>query len=217
VCVNSTCELNYTVGASGQGFVDACLTGTPVAGSPFLISTDDGSAGATMPFPFLYYSQSQTSFWMSSNGSLGFGAPPGNSAEYLFACPMPTSSDPPFALAVFGDDQITSVSGICASVVGSAPNRKLVVTWKNSTLFASPTATLLYSAIMSETTNTIDVVYGTMTDTNAATLLRAQGQMAAIGMQDLAPTLATVFACHTPSAPAAGAVTPSGTSIRFTP
>jgi hypothetical protein len=219
VCQSGSCVVSYTEGASPQGFIDACTTGTAVTGSPFLANADDSVATGTLPFALSFYGAAQSTFWLSSNGAMGFGAPPLNSGQFTFVCPLPNSAaDPVFSLMVFGDDLVAGPAGVCASTVGSAPNRKFVVTWEHAYLYpTSPigtpggsTSNLQFSAIFSETTNTIDIVYNVMTDTNAGFLAEAHGGLAVVGVQNAGPSLATQFSCHTQSE------TP-GTAIRFTP
>jgi hypothetical protein len=171
-----------------------------------------GNAGLTLPFAFSYFTQAQTQFWFSTNGVLGFGTVPGNATSYTFGCPLPSTANPgnPVpGMLVFAADLYTGASGICASVVGSAPNRQLVVTWMDSGVVGpGPSFTvkgdLLFSAILSEGTNTIDLVYSTtMSDPDSIT--------AVIGIQSANATYYSQYGCAVLGTDVAGK------AIRFTP
>ncbi len=73
---------------------------------------------------------------------------------------------------------------------GLAPNRKLVVTWKNMkfTGDTNGTANMIFSTILSEGSDRIDFAYNTMTSSNAQA--RANGNSATIGVQSASGTAA---------------------------
>jgi hypothetical protein len=128
-----------------------------------------------------------------------FGTP---DASFFNDClPSPLLSNAIFA---FWDDLITRTPGVCTATVGTAPNRQFVVTWNDAMFFGTAAGNLTFSLFLNEGTNTIDVVYSSMTGDPAA-----RGNSATIGVQDIGATN-TQHSCNM------NAVM-SGTAIRFTP
>lgn len=190
---------SYVRTASTLSFVNACtLPGV----TPVLTNTDDGTSTATMPFAFRFYDVMTSSVWFSSNGVVGFGTA---SSSYSNTC-LPSPGGPRPAIMAFWDDLATRATGVCAGTVGTAPNRQFVITWNDAQPLGDGASHMTFSVVLSEGTNTVDIVYQTMTGST-----RAQGDSATIGVQNSAGTAATQFSCNT-----AGSVM-SGTAIRFNP
>lgn len=188
----------YTESSPVTGFVDACsMPGHTVV----LVSVDDDTAVTTLPFEFIFYGYRGTSAWVSSNGVIGFGSTA--SSTLSNAC-LPSTSGPQNALFAFWDDLVTSTAGVCLGTLGAAPNRVHVVTWSNAHTFGDATSVLTFSAMLTETANTVDVVYQTLTGATAT------GASATVGVQNQDRTMATQHSCDTASLA-------SGTAIRFTP
>jgi hypothetical protein len=197
-CAGGTCAAVYTVGASPQAFVDACT----IAGHTNLLATVDDGASAliAMPISFVFYGTTVTQYWVNADGAMGFGTPFGT---FIYPC-LPSASDPELAIMPFAVDLVQRANGICVGVIGAAPNRQMVLTESDGYVYNDATTHVTYSVFLNESTDTIDVVYLTMTGANA------QGQTAVVGVQDGTGTDATQFSCDTTSEPA-------GTAIRFTP
>jgi hypothetical protein len=183
-------------------FIDACsLPGV----MPVLGCHDNASiSGLNMPFSFSFYGLPATKYWINTNGVLGFGL--ASSSLPRVACPLPnTSPDPYPAIYAFGDDLYTR-NGVCFSVVGQRPSRQFVVTWEDALLNMTHSGHLTFSVVLTETSNTIDLMYETMTGGP-----EAQGTLAAIGIEDTSGTLFTQFSCDTAS------ITTTPFDVRFTP
>ena len=77
---------------------------------------------------------------------------------------IPTASTPnAFIAALWGDNE-TRTPGVCVATTGSTPNRQWVVEWRDAYYFFGVTAAhLTFEVILTEGSNTIDLVYGTMT------------------------------------------------------
>jgi hypothetical protein len=113
---------SYGRGPSPLAFIDACAA---AGSSTYLPGSDDGTATATLPFTFQFYSNPYTAVGISSNGVLGF---PTVSGQYTnFPLRYPTMGEAIFA---FWDD-LYQRTGICAATVGTAPNRRYVVEWND--------------------------------------------------------------------------------------
>jgi len=121
-------------------------------------------SGSTFSFKFCgtYY----TSFGVSDNGIVTLGVTPGTTVYALPNTTVPTIS--PFA----NDTRVGTDGEVEAKIVGTAPNRTLVIQWTNNMIRYLTTAaagTATYQVRLYESSNVIEFVYGTMT-TNAATV-----------------------------------------------
>ncbi len=186
-------------------FVDACA----LSGSVTVLAshTDSDTGKLTLPFVFDFYGVPQTEYWANTKGVVGFDGTPTHIGT--FACPLPqTLVNPHPAVYAFADDLETRTTGMCIAVTGTKPDRQLVITWENAALVSNTASHLTFSVVLTETNNTIDVLYGSMTGPT-----EAQGTLAVIGLEDQSGTLSTQFACQSMKA-----VIPSTPfAIRFTP
>jgi hypothetical protein len=202
ICSSGTCMIgaytHYTESSPTTAFVDACT----IAGHTTVLTTvDDSTSSITLPFTFGFYDYRGTAAWVSSNGVAGFGSTP--SISYSNSC-LPSTGAPLNALFAFWDDLKTRATGVCYGTLGSAPNRVEVITWSDAQTLADASSHLTFSVILTETSNTIDVVYQTLSGTNSS------GQSATIGVQNTAGTIATQHSCDSPSLS-------SGAAIHYTP
>ncbi|MCF6133171.1 T9SS type A sorting domain-containing protein [Flavobacterium wongokense] len=130
-------------------------------------SDDTQSSLANIGFDFYLMGTRYTQFSGSDNGIIGLGAQPGTGVYTL-----PNSVTATVAtIAPFGNDMRVGTNGIVRSkVVGTAPNRCLVVEWSNNMIRYISTAaagTGTFQLRLYESTGVIEFVYGGMT-TNAA-------------------------------------------------
>jgi hypothetical protein len=154
-------------GGDTSGFIDACLLpGMTKAAFNQTGSLDANDEGVTavldLPFPFTLYGASHTKYWITTNGQLGFGPTLGGSAFGQVTCPIPDSRFTTPILLVYSVDLVGRLepdAGVCYATTGTAPDRKLVVTWKDSFFYeAWLTSNVTFSATLNEGTNVIDVV-----------------------------------------------------------
>jgi len=189
------------------GFIDACLlpgmtraTFTPTASFP---ATDEGvTAALDLPFSFTLYGTPHTKYWITTNGQLGFGATPGGSAFGQARCPLP---DPVFStpiLLAYSADLLIRAddpgSGVCYATTGSAPDRKLVVTWKDLFFYEAGIGShATFSAMFNESTNVIDVVIERVDAPYYQYFETGEGSV--LGVQS--GSSASTFSCFQPLAP----------------
>ncbi len=203
-CASGSCAIttHYMAVASPPGvtFIDAC--GAPGANT-YLANVDDGSALAPLPFAFRYWATnipSGSNINLCSNGWLGMDGSPG---DYLSGS-LPTHGTPSAIVAPHWGDDHNGTPGQCVATVGVAPYRKWVAEWQNDYYCCTVgTTSLTYEVILSETSNTVDFVYGAMNGVRTQTA----------GIGDYTGAMA-VGACPgggTSCAPAAGS------SVRFLP
>jgi hypothetical protein len=186
-------------------FVDACtLPGAATGIIPSHTALDTGQF--PLPFAFYFYRVRQMQYWANTDGTLGFDGKP---LHIGVQCPLPKMLLQPFpAVYAFAANVATRTTGICIAITGTHPSQQLVVTWENAQIANDSSTHLTFSIVLTEATNTIDLLYGTMSGSS-----EAQGSLAAIGMEDESGTLATTVSCMsmTPF------ITSTPFAIRFTP
>jgi len=200
-CMTAGPDGGYTSGTSPQVFVDACSQ----AGSTrhtFGDADDDVTPVLALPFAFDFYGVPVTQYWVTTNGYLGFGGST-NLTTNGNCLPSPFAPRP----GIYADlDDLISTNGLCTAVTGTAPNRKLVITWPNMSHFNYGGVSFTFSVLLSETTKTIDLVYSTMTGT-----AQARGIDAVVGMQNGDGSRFNELACFQ------SGYLMTGLAIRFTP
>jgi hypothetical protein len=158
---------SYRITDTVPMFIDACATGTHVtdltSSSTNANPRDDGhsSTALSLPFPFTFFATSTSSVWVDTNGYLTLGAPntPTDGAW--------EPQDPNPLIAALWEDLAlgpSPSSDLCVLSVGQAPNRRWAVEWLRARDLSATTSTLTFEVILSEGTNTIDLVYKTLDD-----------------------------------------------------
>ncbi|MBK8696929.1 MAG: hypothetical protein IPN17_32875 [Deltaproteobacteria bacterium] len=166
----------YSRTTSPLGFIDACgASGATVLwpGS----SVDDASQSVPIPFSFSFYGGLFSSGWVNSNGTFSFSS---GSAAYGHT-PLPNGALPNTIFPHWDDLYLRATGNACVATVGMAPNRQFVVQWRDASFCCSddPTAHLNFEVVLSEGSNTVDVIYGSMGPST-----RATGGNATIGIQN---------------------------------
>ncbi|SFT79312.1 Por secretion system C-terminal sorting domain-containing protein [Lishizhenia tianjinensis] len=112
--------IDWDVACPTIGFVDISGTGTDLG------LTDDSEAGITLPFPILYQGNLITDITVGNNGGVILGTQTGNVG---FGGNFNTMADG--TLYIWGDDLDSETGNVYWDVVGSAPNRTLIIHWHN--------------------------------------------------------------------------------------
>jgi hypothetical protein len=201
-------------GGGSTGFLDACLlpgmTRATFHQTGTIDPNDEGvTAALSLPFPFALGGTTHTSYWITTNGQLGFGATPGGSAFGQVTCPLPDARFASPILLAYSADLVTRIddqSGVCYAVTGTSPKRKLVVTWKDAFFYeAWLTSHVTFSAVLNEGSNVIDVAIDRV---NAPSLPAFEGgAAAALGRQ--AGESGYSFSCFQQA--------PAGTIVHYNP
>ncbi len=97
-------------------------TATNVVGSG-----DDAYFSVPLPFPVTFYGNTYNTVYVSTNGWASFEPV---TSSYLSNSNLPNTSNPNALLAVFWDDLVVQ-DNIYTEVVGTSPNRKFVIEWRN--------------------------------------------------------------------------------------
>ena len=148
---------NYTFASSSGNY--STLTG----GTTFLSGTwDDGATTTlvTIPFSFTYNGTAYTSLGIDANGFITLGSL--NTDVY---CGLQTS--PVNSISAYGTDLVgaSASSSITYGTRGSSPNRQFVIQWSDCDHYGNGAVNHWnFQIILNETTNTVQVVWGTSTD-----------------------------------------------------
>jgi len=126
-------------------------TGTPIA------SSDDATHGPfSIGFTFTFFGTTYTQFYVGSNGWIGFSAAQttGYTAAYI-----PNTSSPKNVIMADWEDLLPGASNIRYTTTGSAPNRKLIVSFYQVPHYNCNTNLHTFQFILNETSNVIEINY----------------------------------------------------------
>ncbi|HSH02163.1 MAG TPA: hypothetical protein VLL52_06540 [Anaerolineae bacterium] len=189
----------YTYVDSNSGclatFEDISATGTGTG------LGDDGEIGITIPFTFYFYGQAVTDITIGNNGGLLLNTlvgdvPAGNGA-------LPNSAG--LGVYTFWDDIDSDTGDVYYEVLGTAPNRRLVVQWHQRPRFSN-IGDATFQATLYETTNEITFNY---LDVDFGNATYDEGNSATVGINRNLDT-ALQYSFNTP-------VITDGLAICFTP
>jgi len=217
---------DYMKSTSTQAYINACTFTND--GQPTLLDTT-----VTLPFGFSFYGiQATKTATFNRNGVVAFNgtAPPSGANTAFKSTFLPENTKLPVSVSpglyVFWDklNYNNTATAICHGTSGTAPNRQFVFTWRNMKGYGNTdnSTNLTFSAVLTEGSDTIDLVYKTMSsavgnDTVFTTITNAQrasGKKAVVGVQG--PS--TGGNISTPAfAPLGGTDTSTGKAYRFTP
>ena len=165
-------------------------------------------------FNFTYYGSSWSQFYISSNGLVTFGEGSNDPSED----PIPTAGTPENMIAAFWDDLSIDPSGnILYTTVGAAPNRKLIIQFRNMGFYYGPVYLGTFSVILYETTNRIQTQYRLLV---LPTSTAVHGGSATFGIENSDGTEGVQYAYHNSSAVTSGqaiSYTPSGSTYTLDP
>ncbi|WP_433205451.1 carboxypeptidase regulatory-like domain-containing protein [Dactylosporangium sp. CS-047395] len=138
-------SFGYTCTVQSAPFVPADDTVLALTG-------DDAAQPVDLPFAMPFYGQAPTSLWVSTNGLITLDNP-NLVQEYPVneSYPIPSPNGPSGVIAPFWDDlEIDASSSVRTATVGTAPNRRFVVEWRNATMWSDHSARLTAEAILGE-------------------------------------------------------------------
>ncbi|MBM3922658.1 MAG: hypothetical protein FJ340_05560, partial [Sphingomonadales bacterium] len=162
----SSSNYTFSTNATGSLALDANSNAVDMTtGTTTLLSggSDFGVSSVTnIPFTFIFMGRPFSQFSATADGMLNLGAT-ANSGTTLTA--SGASATTPRISAFGGDLYLGSSGKIHSKVVGSAPNRCLIVEWNSVALFFSATAAnanSTWQVRLYETTGMVEFVYGAM-------------------------------------------------------
>jgi hypothetical protein len=157
-----TCVSGYACAITPGGTI---VPGTTDTGN----HCDDCVTNITLPFPFSLYGSPYASVNLSSNGNAQFVS---NNIEFANTCLPVTTMGP--TIFPYWDDLVTEGTtctggcGIYTSVSGAPPNRIFNIEWR--TFYFSNPGNAYFEIRLYETTNTFDVILGTINTGGTATI-----------------------------------------------
>lgn len=156
---------------------------------------DDLSLGPyNIGFPFSFYGNNYTQFYINSNGQILFGSGSSTGEEAL----IPTAAAPNNFIAAFWDDLIVDSYGkILYKTIDDEPDRKLIVQFKNMGFYPAPANLGTFSVILYETSNVIQIQYRLIV---LSTSIKVHGGSATIGIENSTGTSGVQYAYHNPDA-----------------
>ncbi|HWA73183.1 MAG TPA: S8 family serine peptidase [Polyangiaceae bacterium] len=158
---------------------------------------DDDQFTVPLPFQFTYYGQTYTSANISINGAVGFLS---NQFIGFGNTPLPDPTLPNGAIYAFWDDlYFDGVGSLSTEVIGTAPNRKFVIEWKDVVLLRDTSQRLTFEMVLSET-GQILVQYASGGSPGIA------GDSATIGIEDETGAVGLQYSYNEPSLVAQSAV-----------
>jgi hypothetical protein len=182
-----TVQILYRYAVTSSTYNYRTITGTS------LWLGDDDSAVISSPFPVQYGGGSFTDLYIGANGALSFDSgsiSPLNSS-------LPTSSVSTL-VAPFWDDLYPYPGNVFWEVIGSAPNRELVVEWRDiSHYYSSSLATVKFQVVFFEGKSDVLFNYADTSFGGSWSYLD-QGASATVGSQ-VGPNAATQFSHNNPS------------------
>jgi len=141
-----------------------------------LLLADNGvSSPITLPFNFPFYGVEKSSIYVSANGVVGFSTDGLSATENI---PMANGAPPNDFIAPYWDNLDPAAGGsIYAGTVGTAPNRRFVVSWVNVPRVTTTTF-LTFQVILDESTGDIIFQYRDVSGT------RGSGRGATVGVEN---------------------------------
>ncbi|SPD72923.1 hypothetical protein PITCH_A1590005 [uncultured Desulfobacterium sp.] len=169
---------DYTVNRISENFFAISDTGTKLT-----LADEGGTSGIPIGFNFVYYGTIFTTVTVTANGYLGFS--PTISPDNTI---IPLADTPNALIAPFWDDLNPGLNpggGVFFQTIGSAPDRRFIVEWKDVPLKSDPDSRLTFEAVLFEGNNEIQFHYLSMIDGSGMTTSpMVTGQSATIGIEN---------------------------------
>ncbi|GAA3749588.1 hypothetical protein GCM10022225_37320 [Plantactinospora mayteni] len=164
-------------GADSYGY--QCLLGgveQSFATTPVAVDTAAGPTAVALPFPFRLYDESYSTAYVSAYGYLTF-LPATYQSGSNSTLPTTVSHQPDAAVYGFWDGlTLDATSRVSFGTAGSAPNRRVMVSWQNVLLGDAARAS--FDIVLHES-GRIDIQHRALPDTPAG-----RGRSATVGIED---------------------------------
>ena len=129
------------------------------AGTSISLSDDSYGGPYSIGFTFCFLGNEYTQFYIGSNGWLSFGGPGALSTTYTSASiPSTAAGVPKNCIMGPWQDWHPGLCGGCIKyqTIGTAPNRKLVLSFDNVPMFSCTTTYGKFQIVLYETTNIVE-------------------------------------------------------------
>jgi hypothetical protein len=171
-CVFAQTMLDYSFSTHATGSLESMSSGTTLLLTEGTYHDNDASAVTNIGFNFKFGDTIYTLFSANSNGQIRLGSTAVYGSAISYA-----PANMPLLVPLSGDNGIRANGKLHYKVVGTAPNRRLVVEWLNVVIPATTSPSNYnfsnFQAWLYETTNRIDFVYGLMFTNSSSSQNRA--------------------------------------------
>lgn len=167
---------------------------------PLALTGDEALTTIPLPFPFMLYGTSYSTVTVTTNGFLTFDRPVYTSSNRA----IPSTAYPNAGIYPFWDDLVVdSAAGMWTAVLGTAPQRRFVVEWRNVTFYKA--AGRVTFAVVLHENGRVEFEYGELSGE-----ARARGDSATVGVENTAGTVGLQYSYNE-------ALLVPGTSLLFRP
>src|SRR5690242_8637363 len=178
---------------------------------------DTASSVANIGFDYWYDGTRYTQFSVNANGLVRLGS---SAVDTAFTNSLASTTDSP-KIAAYWDDLWTGTNGkVHYRVLGSAPNRKLVIEWLNEQIprvGAGNPGAGTFQAWLYESTGVIELVYGNGVGANSANGGYSVGLQSGAATNFASVTTAGGSVSYAAANDAQTNAVPAGTAYTFTP
>jgi len=178
VQIDADTVVDVTLDRKTDGFGYSCRSVAPAyieADTVLPLTGDDDVSSVSLPFPFTYYGASYTGVQVSTNGVLGLA---GLTSTYSNVA-LPDPGPPNAAIYPLWDDlYLDANSSIRTTVLGSAPDRRFVVEWRNVAFYANTSLRIDFEVVLDQGGGIV-LQYRHVTDDPMV-----RGASATIGLED---------------------------------
>jgi PKD repeat protein len=169
-------------------------TWTPADQTVLTLTGDDAYQQLTLPFGVRFYGTTYTTAWVDTNGVLTFVQPTSSAWNHGAIPSPPAANKANGAVYPFWDDLLVDASSsVRTSLIGTAPNRKFIVEWRNVRLYADSTARVSFEVVLSENGDV------TVAWQDIGTTALEQGGSATVGIENAAGTVALQYSLNQPN------------------
>ena len=207
VVVQGPTTLDFALPQKSDSFGYSCeeeVAAFTEAANVLALTGDDSSVAVPLPFPFTFYGQQHNTAFVATNGHVNF-----NALSTAFTnVSIPSTGTPNGAIYPFWDDLFVDASAsVRTELLGSAPNRRFVIEWRNLRFFSDTTRRIDANVVLHENGEILTQ------SRNRADDPRERGSSATLGIENQTGTVALQFSFNQ----SVLAVEPAVTSIRYLP
>jgi extracellular elastinolytic metalloproteinase len=203
--VSGPTTLDFTLPPRSDAFGHTCrveVAAFQEAANVLPLTGDDASLAVPLPFPFTFYGQAYSTAFVSTNGNLNFLALSSGFSNVS----IPSTGTPNAAVYSFWDDLfVDEESSVRSELLGSAPDRRFVVEWRNIRFLGDTTRRIDVNVVLHENGQILTQ------SRNLADDGRELGNSATLGIENQTGTVALQYSFNQPVL----AAEPAVTSIRY--
>lgn len=207
IVVSGPTTVDFTLPAKSDSFGYSCrLEDAPFteAANALALAGDDAAVAVPLPFPFTYYGQAYNTAYVSTNGNVNFLA---LNTGFTNAS-IPSTGTPNAAIYSFWDDLfVDAAASVRTESLGSAPNRRFVIEWRNVHFFNDTSRRINVNVVLHENGQIVTQ------SRNLADDGRERGSSATLGIENQTGTVGLLYSFNQPVLD----VEPAVNSIRYRP